>query len=67
MSIIRKGVVVSGEYSGWNISIDDDREGETGGYYLFLSSEDGQVFDYWFALELHLDNQLSDFDVDWLS
>ncbi|MGC5703169.1 hypothetical protein J4P02_23520 [Pseudomonas sp. NFXW11] len=67
MTIIRKGIVVSGEYSGWSISIDDDREGETGGYYLFLSNEDGQAFDYWFALESHLDNQLSDFDIGWLS
>ncbi|NBF06622.1 hypothetical protein GV819_30585 [Pseudomonas sp. Fl5BN2] len=67
MTIIRKGVVVSGEYSGWNISIDDDREGGTGGYYLFLTSSDGRAFNFWFELELHLDNHLSEFDIGWLS
>lgn len=36
MSIVRKGIVVAGEYSGWNIFVDDDRDGDTGGYYLYL-------------------------------
>lgn len=36
MPIIRKGVVVGGEYLGWKIFVDDDRDGGTGGYYLFL-------------------------------
>lgn len=67
MTIIRKGVVVSGEYSGWKITIDEDREGGTGGYYLFLTSSDGRTFDFWFELKLHLDNQLSEFGIDWLS
>ncbi len=35
MTIIRKGVVVSGEYSGWKITIDEDREGEQVGITCF--------------------------------
>lgn len=36
MSIVRKGVVVTGEYSGWEVVVADDRDGDTGGYYLYL-------------------------------
>ncbi|MBX8497018.1 hypothetical protein [Pseudomonas cichorii] len=42
MSLVREGVVVGGEYSGWSIFIDDDREGETGGYYLYLKKDNVQ-------------------------
>jgi len=34
MAIVRKGIVVSGEYSGWEIFITDDRDGDTGVYYI---------------------------------
>lgn len=30
--IVRNGFIVSGEYFGWEISIADDRCGDTGGY-----------------------------------
>jgi hypothetical protein len=36
MSINREGMVVVGEYSGWKIFVGDDRNGDTGGYYLCL-------------------------------
>lgn len=36
MSVIREGVIVGGEYSGWKVLIDDDRCGDTGGYYMYL-------------------------------
>ncbi|MBX8516835.1 hypothetical protein K5D69_19320 [Pseudomonas cichorii] len=42
MSLVREGVVVGGEYSGWSIFIDDDREGETGGCYLYLKKDNVQ-------------------------
>ncbi|WP_422777333.1 hypothetical protein ACOXXE_07530 [Pseudomonas mediterranea] len=48
MSVIREGVVVGGEYVGWKIFIDDDRDGDSGGYYLYLKKSDGEGFDYWF-------------------
>ncbi|WP_322360494.1 hypothetical protein [Pseudomonas sichuanensis] len=36
MSVIREGVIVGGEYSGWKVLIDDDRCGDTGGCYMYL-------------------------------
>lgn len=36
MSIIREGIVIGGGYFGWRVLIDDDRDGGTGGYYLYL-------------------------------
>ncbi|MGX1173635.1 MULTISPECIES: hypothetical protein [Pseudomonas] len=67
MPIIRKGVVVSGEYLGWKIFVDDDRDGGTGGYYLFLEKNEGEGFDYWFEHETGLQAQLVDFDVEWMA
>lgn len=65
MSLVREGVVVGGEYSGWSVLIDDDREGETGGYYLYLKKDDVQGGDYWFEFEESLQVQLADFSIDW--
>ncbi len=62
--IIKIGTVVAGEYSGYTIIVDDDSEGETGGFYIYLKGEGGG-FDYWFENVDHLNNQLSDFDVEW--
>ncbi len=67
MAIIKSGVVSSGEFLGWSISIDDDREGETGGYYIYLNKSGQHGFDYWFEHERELQAQLEDFEVDWLS
>lgn len=66
MSIIREGIVVDGEYFGWRVLVDDDRDGDTGGYYLYLKKSDGQGFDYWFEHETGLQAQLADFSVDWI-
>lgn len=46
MSIVRKGIVTTGEYSGWEIVVADDRDGDTGGYYLYLKKNDVEGFDY---------------------
>ncbi|WP_130907622.1 hypothetical protein [Pseudomonas sp. Sample_16] len=66
MSVFREGVVVSGEYSGWKIFVADDRDGDTGGYYLYLKKNNTEGFDYWFEDEMGLQSQLTDFDVEWI-
>lgn len=65
MSIVQKGVVVAGEYSGWSIFVVDDSDGDTAGYYLYLKS-DAEGFDYWFEYEAGLQAQLADFEVKWM-
>ena len=67
MSIARKGIVVAGEYSGWEIVVADDRDGDTGGYYLYLKRGDVEGFDYWFEHEAGLQAQLVDFEVKWIN
>ena len=63
-SVKRSGLVKEGQYKNWLIAVVDDREGSTGGYYLILKNG-GEAFDYWFESREHLDNQLSDFEVNW--
>ncbi|MBK4717152.1 hypothetical protein GWD52_11615 [Enterobacteriaceae bacterium 4M9] len=65
--ILKKGIVINGEYAGWEIQIVDDTQGDTGGFYLILRSEEAQVFDYWFEKKEFLNNQLTDFTVNWNS
>ncbi|AIR62536.1 hypothetical protein RJE46_10205 [Cedecea neteri] len=65
--ILNNGIVINGEYSGWEIQIVDDTHGDTGGYYLILRNKDAQSFDYWFEKKDYLDNQLADFNVKWNS
>lgn len=65
MPIIREGVVVSGEYSGWKLLISDDRDGDAGGYYIYLKKDD-EGFGYWFENEIWLQAQLADFEVKWV-
>jgi len=48
MSIVRKDIVITCEYSGWEILIEDDRSGDTGGYYIYLKKVDVEGFDYRF-------------------
>jgi len=65
MSKIREGVIAAGEYSGWKMIVDDDSDGSTGGYFLYIKSDfDG--FDYWFESQRELQNQLLDFAVEWI-
>lgn len=66
MSFARKGIVVAGEYSGWEIVVDEDRDGDTGGYYLYLKRSDVEGFDYWFEHEAGLQAQLVNFKVRWV-
>lgn len=63
---IRNGIVTTGEYSGWEITVADDRDGDTGGYYLYLKKSDIESFDYWFEHEAGLQAQLVDFEVEWV-
>jgi hypothetical protein len=65
MQIIRTGTVLTGEYAGWTIEIQDDRAGATGGYYLFLVQNESNGFDSWFELIEHLQQQISGLDVRW--
>ncbi|MGH8451065.1 hypothetical protein [Pseudomonas sp.] len=66
MSIVREGGVVTGEYSGWKIFVADDRDGDTGGYYIYLKKSDAEGVDYWFEHEAGLRAQLVDFEVEWM-
>lgn len=36
MNILRQGTIFSGDYIDWKITIDDDRKGRTGGYYIYI-------------------------------
>ena len=63
--IIKNGIIISGEYVGWEIQIVDDSSGDTGGFYLILRNGGTELFDYWFEKKQFLDNQLADFDVKW--
>ncbi|WP_447982771.1 hypothetical protein [Achromobacter kerstersii] len=65
MFIIREGVIVSGDYSGWKLLVADDQDGDTGGYYIYLRKGDCEGFDYWFESEVGLQAQLVDFEVEW--
>ncbi|AUZ44163.1 hypothetical protein [Pseudomonas orientalis] len=66
MSIVRKGVIVTSGCSGWKIVVVDDRDGDTGGYYLYLKKSDIEGADYWFEHEAGLQAQLVDFEVEWI-
>ncbi|MBD8596795.1 hypothetical protein [Pseudomonas sp. CFBP 8772] len=44
----------------------NDRDGDTGGYYLYLKKSDIENFDYWFEHEAELHAQLVDFEVEWI-
>ena len=34
--IMKKGIISSEPYQNWEISIENDKDGETGGYYLYI-------------------------------
>ncbi|WP_456022329.1 hypothetical protein [Pseudomonas protegens] len=65
MAAIRGGVVLGGEYSGWEIIVEDDCDGDTGGYYLYLKKSGSEGFDYWFESESALKAQLAELHVEW--
>ncbi|MGI3744162.1 MAG: hypothetical protein ACRYF8_01625 [Janthinobacterium lividum] len=66
MTIIRTGIVATDKYSGWQIIVANDRDGDTGGYYLYLKKSAIGSFDYWFEHEAGLKAQLVDFEVEWV-
>lgn len=45
MSVIKTGVITCGEYEGWNVLVDDDRDGETEGFYLLFEKSAYEGFD----------------------
>lgn len=65
--ILNNGIVINGEYAGWEIQIVDDTHGDTGGFYLILRGKEAQTFDYWFEKKYFLNNQLAEFNVKWNS
>lgn len=68
MNIIKKGIIRSGEYKGWEIEIDDDTAGDTTGYYIYIKdmkTEPNTGYDLWFLNMEELKNELTFFDVDW--
>lgn len=67
MTVIRKGVIVSGEYDGWVVLVDDDRSGDTGGFYLYFERVLNEGFDCWYESEDQLDSELSEYQVIWES
>jgi hypothetical protein len=60
----RSGLIKEGQYKNWLITLLDDTEGSTGGYYLILKNGT-ETFDYWFERREYLENQLVDFEVHW--
>jgi hypothetical protein len=44
--LIKKGVIVKGEYENWNISLEYD-DIDTGGYYVYIWLNE-QGYDDWF-------------------
>ena len=54
VAIVRNGFVVSGQCSGWEIFVGDDRDGDSGGYYIYLKKIDCDGFDYWIEHEAGL-------------
>lgn len=62
--IIKAGTILSGNFAGYTIVVDDDTEGETGGFYLYIKGE-VDSFDCWFDSLEQLGNQIVDFDVEW--
>lgn len=65
MPVIKKGIIDCGEYEGWGVLIDDDRDGETGGFYLLFEKSADEGFDCWFETEEQLSAQLSEYKVTW--
>ena len=55
---------MAGEHRGWTVIVEDDRDGGTGGYYLYFESSDGRGFDFWFESEAGVRAQLEDFEID---
>lgn len=65
--ILQSGTINSGEYAGWEIQVIDDTQGDTGGFYLILQRSSSEAFDYWFEKREYLENQLTDYNIEWRS
>jgi len=65
MPTTRSGTILSGEHTGWTITIQDDTAGETGGYYLYLADEQLNGFDAWFESMEPLEREISELEVRW--
>tara|TARA_B100001750_G_C15299268_1_gene491404 strand:+ start:184 stop:558 length:375 start_codon:yes stop_codon:yes gene_type:complete len=63
--IIKKGIITKGEYKDWKIIIENDKEGDTGGYYLFIINANREGYDYWFKHLENLESQMLEYSIDW--
>ena len=66
----QKGIIISGEYPGWIVEIEDDREGSTRGYYVLLHNPDLQAkegYDWWFEHAEHIPGFIEDMNwqIEW--
>jgi len=58
------GLLLNGKLKGWNIAVQDDTSGETGGYYVFeWSGKEG--FDNWYENLDELQINLEGVEVKW--
>lgn len=64
MSVIKKGIIKSGEYNGWEIEVDFD-EFDTRGYYIYIKKSPTEGYDYWCEDIKSVNDQLEDFNVKW--
>ena len=62
--IVKEGCIKQGIYRNWKFVIEDDTEGETGGYYLLLQNNNQTQYDYWFEKYDYLKNQLQTLYID---
>ena len=63
--IVKNGKIKSGVYKGYSVFIEDDRNGTTGGFYVYLNDGKKVFFDYWFDNFDCVCNQLEEFEIEW--
>ncbi|AFY99294.1 hypothetical protein [Calothrix sp. PCC 6303] len=64
------GCVLSGEYEGWYVLVQDDPK-NTGGYYIYISKSKSfnsplsEGYDYWLQSEFDLPEFFKNWEVEW--
>ncbi|MBV1829715.1 hypothetical protein HNW77_01415 [Komagataeibacter sp. AV436] len=64
MSVIKKGIVRSGEYNGWKVEVDFD-EGDTKGYYIYIIKSPAEGYDAWCKDMEGVNDELEKWNVAW--
>ncbi|CAM2810719.1 hypothetical protein AA15237_0776 [Komagataeibacter xylinus NBRC 15237] len=64
MSVIKKGIIRSGEYNGWKVEVDFD-ELDTKGYYIYIIKSSTEGYDYWCKEMAEVINELEGWNVKW--